>query len=566
MPTFQELMDEDIRAALWVGDDIPGQTTLGDRRKPPATFLDSQDFSGPPQKSFQQLMDETIAGDPGVQSYQSIESIATDPQFSEPRPQTLRPPSPELSQFDTQPAMTLPERAATGAVSGLLDPAISLSATIEAAAERQLALESKFTDVRPKQPVDTSIFQGAGFLGTAENVLNAAFNPTAAFRMLIGQQEDMRPVHEQITEDLIGVVGAERVRDFARTSRETLNEAQRLIERRMSDEEMEELARLIVDPDLEEGGKRRLISLLKKKAELPPSFDEATFGEKAESMSYWANTFPRQSGNILSFIIMTRLGARFGSLPGSIGSAATTSAIIEGGSHYDQRIQEGVHPTEAAKEAAQVAKVAAPITALTSGLTFGRLASATKPVTLTRVAGAVASETPEEFGQMLSGNIFAGRDLFEGAGDTFLLSTAFGLFQAGGVIKTGINARKFKQRVFDALEESGAEAILPIIRARGNPDLTPEQKDLMDNVFSDEEGSTYSQTVRRWAQKLGMKVEEIRGKSTPALERMIGGLRGRTGQPLIETEDLPPGTEFVPPDEELQDAPTLEEEVEPTLE
>ena len=165
MPTFQELMDEDIRAALWVGDDIPGQTTLGDRRTPPPTFLDSQDFSGPPQKSFQQLIDETIAGDPGVQSYQSIQSIATDPQFSKPRQLPLRPPSPELSQFDTQPAMTLPERAATGAVSGLLDLPKSFAATVEAASERQLARESKFTDVRPKQPVDTSIFQREGATG-----------------------------------------------------------------------------------------------------------------------------------------------------------------------------------------------------------------------------------------------------------------------------------------------------------------------------------------------------------------------------------------------------------------
>lgn len=459
------------------------------------------------------------------------------------------------------------------ATSGLLGPAVAFSAIVEAAAIRQMARENP-----DKEPVDTALSNLPGDNTTLENamgVVGAAHDvvasPMSAMMQVLGmtsKEGDSRPFHEFVSEELIGLVGAESVRDFAKTNREAFEQAQQIIERRMSPEESEEMLRLLADADPTTKGKRRLIQLLKKKSELPPDFSEADWLEKASSPSYWVNTFPQQIGNLLVFIGLSRAGIKAGGLAGASTLTTLGSGAIEGGSHYSQAIAEGVEPKEAAKQAAQVAKVAGPLTGAFSGIAISRLGGLA-PITGKAVGGAILSELPEETGQTLWGNLVSGKPLGENMTDTMLMSVAFGFFETGGVIKTGINARKFRSRIFDALEESDASAILPILEARGNyGNLSEGNKAIMKNVFSDAEGSTYSKTLKRWAEKLGVARESIEGKSTAAMERIIAGLRGKTGQPKIELDQPLASDEELAIAENIQAAidaqPEAEAETTPT--
>ena len=193
----------------------------------------------------------------------------------------------------------------------------------------------------------------------------------------------------------------------------------------------------------------------------------------------------------------------------------------------------------------------------------------------------MVSEVPEEMAQNLTSNAIAGRPLFEGMGETALLAFPMGFFQAGGVLRSSAETQMFKSRFYNQLEKAPASAIRPIIEARNADDLTVGQQDVMDNLVSPEEGSTYSETVIKMAKNLGIEVPV--GATTVEIEEAIAEVEAgptaaqveealpttddtpRTGQPLVEIEgDLPLELELIPGIDDVRDAAEAEEVVEPS--
>ncbi len=286
---------------------------------------------------------------------------------------------------------------------------------------------------------------------------------------------------ELAAKSVVAVLGPSRARELAANSRNVIHDIQTGIRGGLSSQETEELAETIkrlenprnaVDapvlsgprtgddgvpivggdifvkrtPEEVQADQRRVVELMRKSEEGLPEVltskwrRSANWWDKASSADWWILNGAQQAGNIAAFLLSMRTGQRaltgqhaqkvFNSqqlktlgVVGPAGLGSLTSGYLEAAGYFDQRMNEGVDPLQAATETVQVFESASAITFATSGI--GQSIPGVVRSRVARTAG-VGSEVVEETLQAIDQNRRSGRPIFEGVDDAILLSFPVG--------------------------------------------------------------------------------------------------------------------------------------------